>query len=259
MCCCCCRCSSSSGGRVGSWSVFCSISHCWMRGRPRAEREGSGPLWEGTRSKASGKQTAPSHLHMGNYMQLKKTQHNKSASGAFQAVVLKGIKQLGSQSQSRGWPDLWEDGIFHPRRAGSWGGEGGGKRAFLTVMALYVGGGWFGERSDRLLVAAGKKDVGGCLPGVPSHPGGSGMVAAARGLCLSRAGGRRGAHCWMDLAWIRSPRLINTAASAAAPSHSHTFPGALWGQKKKRKLLRSHSFIMDLLSPFSKHFRVPHW
>lgn len=48
-------------------------------------------------------------------------------------------------------------------------------------MALYVGGGWFGERSDRLLVAAGKKDVGGCLPRVPSHPGGSGRVAAARG------------------------------------------------------------------------------
>lgn len=28
-----------------------------------------------------------------------------------------------------------------------------------------------GERSDRLLVAAGKKDVGGCLPRVPSQPG----------------------------------------------------------------------------------------
>jgi len=46
-------------------------------------------------------------------------------------------------------------------------------------MVLYVGGGWFEGRSDRLLVAAGKKDVGGCLPRVPSNPGGTGRVDAA--------------------------------------------------------------------------------
>ncbi|KAJ7395591.1 3-hydroxyisobutyryl-CoA hydrolase, mitochondrial [Pitangus sulphuratus] len=47
-------------------------------------------------------------------------------------------------------------------------------------MASYVGGGWFEERNDRLLVAAGKKDVGGCLPRVPSNPGSTGRVDAAR-------------------------------------------------------------------------------
>lgn len=46
-------------------------------------------------------------------------------------------------------------------------------------MVLYVGGGWFEGRSDRLLVAAGKKDVGGCLPRVLSNLGGTGRVDAA--------------------------------------------------------------------------------
>lgn len=95
-------------------------------------------------------------------------------------------------------------------------------------MVLYVGGGWFEGRSDRLLVAAGKKDVGGCLPRVLSNLEGTGRVDAAGVVCLSWGGGRGGTHWWMDLAWSLSPSLINTAASAAAaPSHPHTFPGAL--------------------------------
>lgn len=81
--------------------------------------------------------------------------------------------------------------------------------------------------SDRLLVAAGKKDVGGCLPRVLSNLGGTGRVDAARVVCLSQGGGRQGTHWWMDLAWGLSPSLIDTAASAAAPSHPHTFPAAL--------------------------------
>lgn len=110
---------------------------------------------------------------------------------------------------------------------GKGSGKGEGKRAFLTVMVLYVGGGWLEGGSDRLLVAAGKKDVGGCLPRVPSNLGGTGSrVDAAQVVCLSRDGGREEPTGGWTLLGA-SPGLTNTTASAAAPSHPHTFPRAL--------------------------------
>lgn len=99
---------------------------------------------------------------------------NTSANRARRAVSLKGIQPLGSQKPNTG-ATARSPGIFHLlRKTERWGAKGEGERVFLAVMALRVGGGWFEGRSDRLLAAAGKKDVGGCLPRVLSNPEGTG-------------------------------------------------------------------------------------
>lgn len=163
----CCCCSSSSGGRAGGWSVFCSVSHRWMRGRLGAGVEGR------KAHRGSGRQTAPSHLHMCNYKQMQ-NYGNASANRACRAVSLKGTQPLGSQKPNTG-ATTRSPGIFHLlRKTDRWGAKGEGERVFLAVMVLCVGGGWFEGRSDRLLAAAGKKDVGGCLPKVLSNPEGTG-------------------------------------------------------------------------------------
>lgn len=210
MCCCCC-CSSSSGGRAGGWSVFCSISHRWMRGRP-----GAGV--EGRHIEARGRRAAPAHLHTCNDTQGK--------------TIARHLRAEPSPSCERGrhpttpWvstPDpgapTASPGISHPlggteRR----GAQGEGERVFLAVMVWYVGGGWFEGRSDRLLAAAGKKDVGGCLPRVLSNPEGPGgwMQRAA---CLSGAvGGEEPTGGW-TLPWSLSG-LPATPAPPPAPSEA---------------------------------------
>lgn len=87
-------------------------------------------------------------------------------------MALKGYPRAWVSKPNSGVTRSLEENIFRPpERTEPWGGQGGGKRALLTALPRYVGGGWFEGRSDRLLAAAGKKDVGGCLPRVLSNLG----------------------------------------------------------------------------------------
>lgn len=133
MCCCCC-CSSSSGGRAGGWSVFCSISHRWMRGRPEREWK------EGTSRRGGGEQPLPTCTRV-------MTRKEKLSAGICEpsprrALSVTGTQHLGSQHQTQGRPPRlqasrtrWEEQSGGERR-----GKGRGCSLQLWFGTWVVGG-----------------------------------------------------------------------------------------------------------------------
>lgn len=188
---------------------------------------------------------------MCNYMQLK-NEHNRSASRAFRAVVLKGIKQLGSQSQSRGWPDLRERQHFSPTENRLVGRkrrrEEGVPYSSGSVRRRRV------VRGEEWQIARGSREES-CRRVFAQGP------VSPRGLwqggCSTRAvaepgwGEERSSAGWTSLG---SSRVSSTRQHLQRHQPLPHFPRALRGQKKRKttSLTRFHyGFAFSLFQTLS--------
>lgn len=139
--CCCCWCSSSSGGRAGGWSVFCSVSHRWVRGRPGAGVEG--------RKAVGGKQPFPTCTCVITRKWKTMAIHLQTELAALWAQKVS--NPLGLKSQTRGRPpDLQEFFICWEKQSG---GERRGKERGCSLqlwLCVWVVGGLRGGVTDCL-------------------------------------------------------------------------------------------------------------